>query len=56
MKVLLEFVQLIHDDHLYRTDSGSIMWKTALGKWMATKAFKFDERERLIVCSWNLNG
>jgi hypothetical protein len=44
-----------YDDHLYRTDSGSIMWKTALGKWMATKAFKFDERERSIIVLWNLN-
>ncbi len=31
------------------------MWKTPLGKWMATKAFKFDERERSIIVLWNLN-
>lgn len=44
-----------YEDHLYRTNSGSIMWKTPLGKWMATKAFKFDERERSIIVLWNLN-
>lgn len=31
------------DDHLKRTDDGSIIWKSNSGKWMATKAFKFDE-------------
>ena len=44
-----------YENHLYRTTKGSIMWKTALGKWMATKAFKFDERERSIIVLWNLN-
>ncbi|WP_242132609.1 HNH endonuclease [Aestuariivivens marinum] len=44
-----------YEDHLYRTSSGSIMWKTPLGKWMATKAFRFDERERSIIVLWNLN-
>lgn len=44
-----------YEKHLYRTNSGSIMWKTPLGKWMATKAFKFDERERSIIVLWNLN-
>ena len=44
-----------YDKHFYRTDSGSIMWKSELGKWMATKAFKFDERERSIKMLWNLN-
>lgn len=43
-----------YENHLYRTSSGSIMWKTPLGKWMATKAFKFDERERSIIVLWNL--
>lgn len=44
-----------YEDHLYRTSSGSIMWKSPLGKWMATKAFKFDERQRSIIVLWNLN-
>ena len=44
-----------YDLHLYRTSTGSIMWHTPLGKWMATKAFKFDERERSIIVLWNLN-
>ncbi len=44
-----------YEDHLYRTASGSIMWKTDLGKWMVTQAFKFDERERSIIVLWNLN-
>ena len=43
-----------YENHLYRTSKGSIMWKTPLGKWMATKAFKFDERERSIIVLWNL--
>lgn len=44
-----------YEKHLYRTDTGSIMWRTPLGKWMATIAFKFDERERSIIVLWNLN-
>lgn len=44
-----------YDKHLYRTSTGSIMWQTTLGKWMATKAFKFDEREPSIILLWNLN-
>ncbi|MBT3168233.1 MAG: HNH endonuclease [Candidatus Cloacimonetes bacterium] len=44
-----------YEKHLYRTSRGSIMWNTPLGKWMATKAFKFDERERSIIILWNLN-
>jgi hypothetical protein len=43
------------ENHLYRTSTGGIMWKTPLGKWIATKAFKFDERERSISVLWNLN-
>ncbi len=43
-----------YEEHLYRTKFGSIMWKTDLGKWMATTAFKFDERERSIILLWNL--
>lgn len=44
-----------YESHLYRTSTGGIMWKTPLGKWMATEAFKFDERERSIIVLWNLN-
>jgi len=44
-----------YEKQLYRTTTGSIMWQTPLGKWMATKAFKFDERERSIIVLWNLN-
>ncbi len=44
-----------YENHFYRTSSGSIMWKTELGKWMATKAFRFDEREKSISLLWNLN-
>lgn len=44
-----------YDKHFYRTNKGAIKGKTPLGKWMATKAFKFDERERSIIVLWNLN-
>lgn len=44
-----------YDDHLYRTKDGGIGWKTELGKWMAVKAFKFDERSSSIKVLWNLN-
>jgi hypothetical protein len=43
------------DDHLYRTSDGAIMWSTNLGKWMATIAFKFDERRDSIKLLWELN-
>ncbi|MFB9080224.1 HNH endonuclease [Flavobacterium procerum] len=43
------------DHHLYRTADGGIMWKTALGKWMAETAFKFDERSSSIKLLWELN-
>ncbi len=44
-----------YDTHLYRTDSGSIRWQTALGKWMVEVGFKFDERDYCIKLLWNLN-
>jgi len=44
-----------YDNHLYRTSNGAILWKTELGKWMATEAFKFDEREKEIKILWNYN-
>lgn len=44
-----------YDDHLYRTNDGNIMWKTALGKWMATTAFKFDERSEELKLLWKYN-
>lgn len=43
------------DNHFYRTDDGAIMWSSDLGKWMFTKAFKFDERVNSIKILWNLN-
>jgi hypothetical protein len=43
------------DDHLYRTSDGGIMWLTDLGKWIATVAFKFDERSDSIKLLWELN-
>lgn len=43
------------DNHLYRTNDGGIMWKTALGKWMVETAFKFDERSSSIKLLWELN-
>lgn len=43
------------DSHFYRTRSGEIRWKTTLGKWMYTNAFKFDERIDGIKLLWNLN-
>ena len=44
-----------YDTHLYRTDSGSIRWKTDLGKWMVENGFKFDERDYCVKLLWNLN-
>lgn len=44
-----------YDSHLYRTKDGGIMWRTPLGKWMATEAFKFDERSSSIKLLWELN-
>ncbi|MFE3872134.1 HNH endonuclease [Flavobacterium sp. ZS1P70] len=44
-----------YDNHLYRTNDGSIMWKTDLGKWMWEIAFKFDERNYAIKLLWEVN-
>lgn len=43
------------DNHLFRTADGAIMWKSNLGKWLVTKAFKFDERSSSIKLLWELN-
>ena len=53
------FVDPCHVDYdslFYRTVDGAIRTKNSLGKWMATVAFKFDERERSIIVLWNLNS
>ncbi len=44
-----------YEKHLYRTNDGGILWTSELGKWMATEAFKFDERDSSIKLLWNLN-
>ena len=44
-----------YDNHLYRTNDGSIMWVTDLGKWMWETAFKFDERNYAIKLLWEVN-
>jgi len=44
-----------YETHLYRTTEGAIMWNSNIGKWMATIAFKFDEREREIKLLWKYN-
>jgi len=46
---------LEYENHLYRTNSGGILWKTELGEWMVKKAFKFDERDYSIKLLWELN-
>lgn len=43
------------DNHLYRTEDGAIMWKTALGKWMCQKGFNFDERQDAIKLLYKFN-
>ncbi len=45
-----------YDNHLYRTNSGSIRWKTDLGKWMVEVGFKFDERDYAVKLLWELNS
>lgn len=45
----------LYDNNFYRTHDGGIMWKTELGKWMFSYAFKFDERHDSIKVLWNLN-
>lgn len=44
-----------YDTNLYRTNSGSIRWRTDLGKWMVENGFKFDERDFCVKLLWNLN-
>jgi hypothetical protein len=44
-----------YNEHFYRTPNGAIRGKTVLGKWMCSKAFKFNERERSIIVLWNMN-
>lgn len=46
---------LDYENHLYRTNSGGILWKTKLGEWMVKKAFKFDERDNSIKLLWEIN-
>lgn len=45
----------LYDTHFYRTKDGGIMWSTPLGKWMFSRAFKFDERQNGIKILWNLD-
>ena len=45
-----------YDKHLYRTETGSIMWLTKLGEWMAKVAFKFDVRDYSIKLLWEVNN
>lgn len=44
-----------YDTHLYRASDGGILWSSDLGKWMATVAFRFDERNNAIKLLWELN-
>lgn len=44
-----------YDNHLYRTNYGSIRWYTDLGKWMVEVGFKFDERDYCVKLLWELN-
>ena len=44
-----------YNTHLYRTSEGAIHWNTNIGKWMATIAFKFDERAEELKLLWKLN-
>lgn len=44
-----------YEEHLYRTSEGAILWKSDLGKWMATIAFEFDKREKEIKIIWSYN-
>ncbi|MFW2477101.1 MAG: HNH endonuclease [Sediminibacterium sp.] len=43
------------DNQIYRTASGSIRWRTPLGKWMVEVGFKFDERDYSVKLLWELN-
>lgn len=44
-----------YDNHLYRTSDGGILWHSALGEYLVTEAFKFDERDYSIKILWELN-
>lgn len=46
---------LAYESHFKRTQNGSILGITDLGKWMVSIAFKFDERDYSIKLLWNLN-
>jgi 5-methylcytosine-specific restriction endonuclease McrA len=45
----------LYENHFYRTHDGGIMWKTELGKWMFSNAFKFGERQDSIKVLWNID-
>ena len=44
----------LYDTHFYRTEDGSIMWTTDVGKWMFNEAFNFSKRQTSIKLIWNL--
>ena len=50
----IEPCSIEYSNQFFRDSTGAIMWRTPLGKWMHTVAFKFDERERGIRLLWNL--
>jgi len=43
-----------YENQFRRTKDGSIIGVTEVGKWMATEAFKFDERDFAIKLLWEL--
>ena len=45
----------LYENHFKRTEKGGIIGVSELGKWMTTKAFKFDKRDYAIKLLWNLN-
>lgn len=51
----IEPCDLDYEKNLYRTEEGAIMWSTPIGKWMATIAFKFDERMEELKLLWKYN-
>lgn len=51
----IEPCDLEYENHLYRTDDGAIMWNSSIGEWMATTAFKFDERMDELKLLWKYN-
>lgn len=44
-----------YEKQFYRNDDGAILWRTQLGKWMSTVAFKFDIRIDEIKLLWKYN-